>query len=54
MGKTLTMIEWSELLKIPYDTLRARLNNYHWSIDKALTTPVRTHKQYRVFVKKGE
>ena len=43
------MSEWCELLKIPYDTLRARLNDYHWSIDKALTTPVR---QYRIFVKK--
>lgn len=53
MGKTLTMIEWSELLKIPYDTLRARLNDYHWSIEKALTTPVRNHKPYRIFVKKG-
>ena len=37
-GKKLTMKQWSEKLKINYDTLRFRLNNYGWSIERALTT----------------
>ena len=31
---------WSEYSGIKYNTLRGRLHNYGWSIEKALTTPI--------------
>lgn len=34
-GKTQTMKKWSDELGINYDTLRHRLNNYGWTIEKA-------------------
>lgn len=34
--------EWAEMYNINYDVLRARILNLHWSIEKALTTPVKT------------
>ena len=37
-GKTQTMAQWAEETKIKYTTLRARINTYHWSIERALTT----------------
>ena len=37
-NKTQSMTKWSEETGIPYSTLRRRLNKYHWSIEKALTT----------------
>lgn len=40
-GKTLTMIEWSEVTGIPYHTLSDRINEYGWDIERALTTPTR-------------
>lgn len=36
LGKTATLIEWSEQTGIPYGTLAQRLRN-GWSIDRALT-----------------
>lgn len=42
-NKTQTMIEWSEETRIPYDTIRYRLNQ-GWSIEKTLTTSVRKYK----------
>jgi hypothetical protein len=39
-GKSQTLIEWSEELGIPRDTLAWRLD-HGWSIDRAMTTPVR-------------
>ena len=39
-GESKKLIEWSKILNIPYSTLRARLRN-NWSIEKALTTPIR-------------
>ena len=38
-GKQMCISAWAEYLSINYSTLRTRLNN--WSVDKALTTPVR-------------
>lgn len=40
-GETHSMIEWSKIKGIKYSTLAARINIYHWDIEKALTTPVK-------------
>ena len=40
-GRSLTVVEWSEATGIPANTLRMRVNSYGWTIDRALTTPVR-------------
>lgn len=37
-GKTQTMAQWAFEMGINYDTLRARINRSHWSIERALTT----------------
>ena len=44
-GITKTMAEWAELKGIKYSTLRGRINIYHWSVEKALETPVRPLKR---------
>lgn len=41
-GKTQAMSQWAREFGIPYDSLRARLR-YGWSMEKALTTPVRSY-----------
>lgn len=38
-GKKQTMIQWANELDIKYQTLAARINKYHWNIDRALNTP---------------
>lgn len=38
-GRTLTLIEWSEVLSIPYYTLHARFRR-NWSVERAFTTGV--------------
>jgi len=38
-GKIKCMAEWAEEVGINYDTLRARIRKYGWSIERALTTP---------------
>lgn len=40
-GLKKTLTQWSRMINIPQPTLRRRLNNYRWSIQRALTTPVR-------------
>ena len=35
-GETKSLAEWAEIKKINYSTLRARINTYHWSVEKAL------------------
>lgn len=42
-GETHTMSEWARIINIDYSTLRSRLNNSGWSIEKALTTPIMIH-----------
>lgn len=37
-GETKTLSQWSKIIGIPKDTLRRRIVNLKWSIDKALTT----------------
>ncbi len=39
--KTLTLADWAEQMNMPYTTLYGRVHNYGWSIQKALTTPIR-------------
>lgn len=40
-GELHTMTEWSEIMNINYGALWVRLNVLGWSVEKALTTPVR-------------
>ena len=40
-GKTQTEAQWAKELCINVTTLNMRLNKYHWSIEKALTEPVK-------------
>lgn len=39
-GETHTMSEWAKIINIDYSTLRSRLNDSGWSVEKALTTPL--------------
>ena len=36
-----TAKEWAKEFGINYHTLMRRLNSYHWTVEKALTTPVK-------------
>jgi hypothetical protein len=45
-GETHCLIEWCEITGITRASLNNRINHYGWSIEKALTTPVRKHKEY--------
>ena len=40
-GMTKSLHEWCQLLKMSYATVRARIANYGWGIEEALTTPIR-------------
>jgi len=40
-GKTKTIAEWAKETGISYNTLYARINKLNWSVEKALTTPVK-------------
>lgn len=40
-GVTKTMMEWSMETGLNYDCIRARINDYGWSVEKALTTQSR-------------
>lgn len=46
-GETKTMSEWADFMGIPKDTLKRRIYQ-GWSVEKALTTPVRGHKPYAI------
>lgn len=41
-GDTKTMAEWAEITGIPYSTLKQRINKYNYSVEKALTKPVKS------------
>jgi len=43
-GKTMPLAEWAERLGMNYSTLRARLSQYGWPVEKALTKPVRERR----------
>lgn len=40
-GQEHTLAEWSNILKMNYSALWARLKKWHWSIEKAFTTPLK-------------
>lgn len=42
-GKTMTLSAWAKHLGIPRTTLRTRLDQRGWSIEQALTTPVKSN-----------
>lgn len=44
-GKTQTISQWTDELGIKRKTLQARIKDYHWSIEKALTTPIGKHER---------
>lgn len=39
-GRTMVLVEWAELLGLRYDTLRMRLREYGWPIERAFTVGV--------------
>ena len=41
-GKSMTEKQWAETLGISYATLHTRIKTRGWSVERALTTPVRT------------
>jgi len=43
-GKTQCLKDWAEEFDINYTTLHSRVIIYNWTIEKALTTPVRKIK----------
>lgn len=45
-GKKMCITEWSEKTGIRKDTLRRRLVNYKWPVEKALTTPVNREEDW--------
>lgn len=40
-GERLSMADMARKYNIPYNTLRSRINNYKWDINKAIETPIR-------------
>ena len=44
-GTTKTLTEWAIEMEMKPKTLRSRIIDYQWSIDKALTTPVKSYKR---------
>lgn len=45
-GKTHTISEWSRLKGIRKDTLRRRIEIYHWPVERALTEQTHTHTKH--------
>lgn len=45
-GKIQCLSAWAEKIGIPYGTLKSRFY-CNWSIEKALTTPVKKYKKYK-------
>jgi len=48
-GKTMCMKDWAEEIGVPYFALRLRLNKYGWSVEKALTTPIKPHEVIKAY-----
>ena len=46
-GKTQCLVDWAEELGIKPITLHARIRQYGWSVERALTTPVKARKTKR-------
>ena len=44
-NETKTLSEWSDQYNLPFNLVNTRLRAYHWSLEKALTTPVRAYNR---------
>lgn len=44
-GEKLCLAEWAERINVKPKTLRARLDDYGWSVERALTTPLGAPRQ---------
>jgi hypothetical protein len=44
-GRSLLLSEWAKEVDVPYQTLFARVTRHGWSLERALTTPVRGAKE---------
>jgi hypothetical protein len=44
-GRRMTMVEWAEAVGLNYKTLKERLTQLGWSVEKSLTTPARTYRK---------
>lgn len=49
-GKTLCIIEWSELTGLRAETIEDRLHKYKWSIEDTLTKPIK-NRRWQEFIK---
>ena len=38
-----TLMEWCEILNLPYGTIYSRIHRDNYSFEQAITTPIRTH-----------
>lgn len=45
-GMTFTIAEWARRINVRREVLKDRICRYGWSPERALTTPVRSHKTY--------
>lgn len=48
-NERMTIAQASERYYVPYHTLKARINTLHWSVEKAIETPVRNAKHRFVY-----
>lgn len=46
-GETLCMAEWAERLGVSQDVIECRINRNGWTVDEALSTPVKTSQSSR-------
>ena len=46
-GEKKLLIEWSEIFRIPYSTLKKRIFELHWSIEDAMKRPLRKQRNNR-------
>lgn len=45
LGETKCLADWSKQYEVPRTTLRRRIQEYKWPVEKALTTPTQTSKK---------
>lgn len=44
-GVTKTLTEWCETFNLNRDAIYSRLNKYGWSVERALTTPIKVYRK---------